>query len=193
MIWCFMWWFIQIWTLLKFSGLFALRCESSKRSTTICTWSQSAVCLPPPSLHLGETAREEEEEEEEEVVGGPVSPCMSHHSCSTTLQATAALTLDPPISTCPWVRSGPTASLHNVMFTPTLLFSQVRSTQTLDCLVFNLSRKKTHFNQCNLNQQQEFDKISIRTRILQWLIWHFMPKSFTKRSIPTLNMQPGDS
>jgi len=59
---------------------------------------------------------------------------MFHQSCSTILRVTPALTLDPPISTCPWLRSGPLAC-HIVTFTPTLLSTQVRSTPAADTQV----------------------------------------------------------
>ena len=56
---------------------------------------------------------------------------MFHQLCSTTQSLTPTLGPDPPISTCPWVHSGPTASLHIVIFTATRLFIQVRPTLSI--------------------------------------------------------------
>ena len=77
--------------------LFPLRCESSKKSTTICTWSPSAAVRPPCTLHPEGGA----------VTGGPGSRCVFLRSCSTITQSP-----DPQISTYPWVRSDPTAPAH---------------------------------------------------------------------------------
>uniref|UniRef100_A0A4W6FDI3 Arginine vasopressin receptor 2 n=1 Tax=Lates calcarifer TaxID=8187 RepID=A0A4W6FDI3_LATCA len=73
----------------------------------------------PPSRRDSQRAGGGGGEGEAAAERGPVSPCMFHPSCTTTLSVTPALSLDPPIRTCPWVRSGPTASPHTVTFTPT--------------------------------------------------------------------------